>query len=181
MFRGYGPSPSGLQSSPNSSKPLMPMGPMGPMPMGMQQQQQQQGMPPQGYPSQLPPPPQSSVQMKRELPFPPESIESVTPVLSRRRKLHKNDVSPVEAWRIMMSLKSGLLAETTWALDVLNVLLYDDYSVSYFSLSYLPGLLDILLEHLKRALILLFGQSIGIDITSDKGDKPTVGIYHYNL
>lgn len=35
----------------------------------------------------------------------------------------------------MMSLKSGLLAESTWALDTINILLYDDNTVSSFTLS----------------------------------------------
>lgn len=39
-----------------------------------------------------------------------------------------------EAWRVMMSLKSGLLAESTWALDTINILLYDDSTVGSFSL-----------------------------------------------
>lgn len=33
-----------------------------------------------------------------------------------------------------MSLKSGLLAESTWALDTISILLYDDNSISTFSL-----------------------------------------------
>lgn len=36
---------------------------------------------------------------------------------------------------MMMSLKSGLLAESTWALDTINILLYDDSTVATFSLS----------------------------------------------
>lgn len=35
----------------------------------------------------------------------------------------------------MMSLKSGLLAESTWALDTINILLYDDSTVASFTLS----------------------------------------------
>lgn len=34
-----------------------------------------------------------------------------------------------------MSLKSGLLAECSWALDTINILLYDDSTVSSFSLT----------------------------------------------
>lgn len=34
-----------------------------------------------------------------------------------------------------MSLKSGLLAESTWALDTINILLYDDSSISTFDLN----------------------------------------------
>ena len=33
-----------------------------------------------------------------------------------------------------MSLKSGLLAESTWALDTITVLLHDDSSVASFEL-----------------------------------------------
>lgn len=38
----------------------------------------------------------------------------------------------------MMSLKSGLLAESTWALDTINILLYDDSTVASFTLSQVP-------------------------------------------
>lgn len=50
-------------------------------------------------------------------------------------------LSPVtpEAWRVMMSLKSGLLAESTWALDTINILLYDDSTVATFNLSQVGG------------------------------------------
>lgn len=34
-----------------------------------------------------------------------------------------------------MSLKSGLLAESTWALDTINILLYDDSTISTFDLN----------------------------------------------
>ncbi|XP_066901815.1 trithorax group protein osa isoform X9 [Halyomorpha halys] len=96
--------------------------------------------------------PGSSAPVKRELVFPLDSVEATTPVLYKRRRLAKTDVAPLEAWRIMMALKSGLLAETTWALDVLNILLFDDSTIAYFGLAHLPGLMDILLEHMKRAL-----------------------------
>lgn len=52
----------------------------------------------------------------------------------------------------MMSLRSGLLAESCWALDTLNILLFDDVSVAYFGLQHMPGLLDVLLEHFRKAL-----------------------------
>lgn len=34
-----------------------------------------------------------------------------------------------------MSLKSGLLAESTWALDTINILLHDDNSIATFDLN----------------------------------------------
>ena len=56
----------------------------------------------------------------------------------------------------MMALKSGLLAESTWALDTLTVLLYDDNTVSYFHLQNMPGLVEVLLEHFRHCLIAIF-------------------------
>ncbi|XP_014604814.1 PREDICTED: trithorax group protein osa isoform X1 [Polistes canadensis] len=96
---------------------------------------------------------------KREMTFPPDSVEAITPLLYKRRKLSRGDVAPVEAWRIMMALRSGLLAESCWALDVLNILLFDDSCVSYFGLAHLPGLLDVLLEHFSRSLSDMFESS----------------------
>lgn len=82
-----------------------------------------------------------------------------------------------------MSLKSGLLGESTWALDTINVLLYDDSTISTFDLNtvridissfilandamsnifffvyvlQLPGLLELLVEYFRRCLIEIFG------------------------
>ena len=97
---------------------------------------------------------------KREMTFPADSIEAVTPLLCKRKKLTRSDIAPVEAWRIMMALRSGLLAESCWALDVLNILLFDDSSVHYFGLAHLPGLLDVLLEHFSRSLSDMFDSSL---------------------
>jgi len=55
-----------------------------------------------------------------------------------------------------MALRSGLLSESTWAVDVLAVLLRDDVTVAWFGLQHLPGLVDVLLDHLRRCLIELF-------------------------
>lgn len=55
-----------------------------------------------------------------------------------------------------MALKSGLLAETTWALDILNILLFDDNCIAYFGLQHMPGLLDLLLEHFQKSLTDIF-------------------------
>lgn len=82
-----------------------------------------------------------------------------------------------------MSLKSGLLGESTWALDTINVLLYDDSTITTFDLNtvrpnirtfivtvdvlansfffvfvlQLPGLLELLVEYFRRCLIEIFG------------------------
>ena len=64
----------------------------------------------------------------------------------------------VDMWRVMMALRSGQIAESTWALDVLSVLIYDDSTASAFSLSGLQGLLETLVEHMRRSLISVFGK-----------------------
>lgn len=55
-----------------------------------------------------------------------------------------------------MSLKSGLLTETSWALDTLTILLSDDATVGFFKLGHLPGFLDTVVEHFRRNLINVF-------------------------
>ena len=59
-----------------------------------------------------------------------------------------------------MSLKSGLLSECTWALDALNILLYDDQTMPLFHLSRHPRLLDLLLDHFFRCLESIFGKCL---------------------
>lgn len=58
-----------------------------------------------------------------------------------------------------MCLQSGLLSESTYALDMLNILLFDDSTVGYFCLNQWPGLLDLLIEHFKKSLADLFDGS----------------------
>lgn len=108
---------------------------------------------------------------KRESYFPPDCVESVTPVVSKRRRLCRADVSPVDPWRLYLALKSGLLAESTWAVDVLNILLYDDSSVQYFTLAYMPGLLEVLLEHFRRCLSQIFSILEDMEIGNDRVEE----------
>ena len=56
----------------------------------------------------------------------------------------------------MMSLKSGLLTETAWALDTLTILLSDAAALGFFRLEHLPGVLDTVAEHLRHNLINVF-------------------------
>ncbi|XP_033013734.1 AT-rich interactive domain-containing protein 1A isoform X1 [Lacerta agilis] len=95
--------------------------------------------------------------IRRDITFPPGSVEATQPVMKQRRRLTTKDIGTPEAWRVMMSLKSGLLAESTWALDTINILLYDDNSIMTFNLSQLPGLLELLVEYFRRCLIEIFG------------------------
>lgn len=120
-----------------------------------------QGHPMQGGP-QGPPQQQQGPQIKRDIVFPPDTVEATQPLLYRRKRMTRHDVSPVDPWRIFMSLRSGLLAESTWALDVLNVLLFDDTTVLYFGLTHLPGLLNLLLEHFQKSLSDMFETKVSI-------------------
>ncbi|TSO05451.1 AT-rich interactive domain-containing protein 1A [Bagarius yarrelli] len=104
--------------------------------------------------------PQQQVQppmVRRDVGFPPGSVEATQPILKPRRRLTMKDIGTPEAWRVMMSLKSGLLAESTWALDTISILLYDDNSISTFSLCQLPGFLELIVEYFRRCLIEIFG------------------------
>ena len=66
-----------------------------------------------------------------------------------------------------MALKSGMLTETSWAIDVLNILLFDDTTIVYFGLSHLPGLLDLLLEHHRKTLDAIFQPPPSEEDTTD--------------
>ena len=69
----------------------------------------------------------------------------------------------------MMALKSGLLAESTWALDTLSILLYDDSTVAWFGLQHMPGLVEVLLDHYRRCLIKIFdGDFEEMEISSER-------------
>ena len=67
-----------------------------------------------------------------------------------------------------MALRSGLLMESTWALDTLNILLFDDNSVAYFGLGNMPGLLDALIEHWRASLIAVFDVARDLEMSTPK-------------
>lgn len=93
---------------------------------------------------------------KKEITFPKNSVEATKPVATKRRKFTSKDVTDIEAWRLLMCLKSGLLAESSWAIDVLSILLNDDSTSAFFSLSNMPGMLEAVLEHFKCCLNEIF-------------------------
>lgn len=113
---------------------------------------------------------------KREITFPPDSVEATLPVLYRRKRLCRADIGQLDAWRIIMCLRSGLLSESTYALDILNVLLFDDSSVGYFGLNQWPGLLDILIEHFQRALNDIFDGPYPREEKPDESDVDLGGV-----
>ncbi|XP_043214317.1 trithorax group protein osa-like [Amphibalanus amphitrite] len=90
--------------------------------------------------------------------FPPDSVEATLPVMAKRRRGTRADVCPVDGWRLTMALRSGQLAESRWALDVLQILSFDDTSVSWLGLAHMPGLLAALLEHYRQTLAAMFAR-----------------------
>ncbi len=110
--------------------------------------------------------------------FPPNCVESTLPLMMKRRKHCKMDVQLVEGWRLVMSLRSGLVMESTWALDVLNILLYDDNAFQYFGLGNMPGLFEVLMEHWRAALIAMFGLTEDMEAGRPKGDSRVASIAH---
>lgn len=113
--------------------------------------------PPTGCVKQAPTPfPTSATPAKRDIVFPPDSVEATSPVLYRRKRICRGDIGTTDPWRIFMCLQSGMLSESTWALDVLNILLFDDSAVQYFGLANLPRLLTLLLDHFQKSLADMF-------------------------
>ena len=90
--------------------------------------------------------------------FPPDSVEATLPVLARRRRGTRADLGPVDGWRLTMALRSGQLAESRWALDALQILSFDDASVSWLGLARMPGLLAALLQHFRQSLAAMFSR-----------------------
>lgn len=68
------------------------------------------------------------------------------------------------AVRIVMALRSALHVETVWALNALNVQLYDDTTATNPapSLAQHPELLNLLIDHLAASLSLLFPKHFNV-------------------
>lgn len=88
-------------------------------------------------------------------PLDPKTIEGIEPRV-KHRPLTPKEVGPVDLWRVLMALRSGLLVEVTWALNVLNVLLADPGTSDMFGLPRLAGLFDALVDVWRRLLIDLY-------------------------
>ena len=99
---------------------------------------------------------QQQSEHKKEPLFPFDSIEATQVNEVKKRKITSKDITPCDPWKLYLCLKSGLLSESTWALDALNILLFDDQTTPYFHLKHFPGLIKILLEHYVKCLKELF-------------------------
>lgn len=96
---------------------------------------------------------------RKEPVFPPGSVEATQPKLVPFQRKSCREVGNQGAWKLIMSLKSGLLGEASWALNALTVLLYDAKTVSQLKLPQLPGLLDCLIDHYRTCLSAFFTSS----------------------
>lgn len=90
-----------------------------------------------------------------------DTVETTKPLFRKIRPL--SNVGHVDNRKIMMSLKSGLLAETTWAFDVLNVLSHN----GAFKLTTCPSLLTNLLDYYKCFLNSIFDDLFDANTEND--------------
>lgn len=88
--------------------------------------------------------------------FPPGCVEAIQPSFANFKEKMCQDVGVIEAWKVVMALKSGLLAESTWALNALTILLHDQNTIRQIVLHQLPGLLHTVIEHYRCSLNELF-------------------------
>ena len=74
----------------------------------------------------------------------------------------------VEPLRLVMSLKSGIMSEATWAIDTLNVMLADDRTAMYFNMYNHQPLLTAIVDHFYRCLTEIFGDVFSEDPNDSK-------------
>jgi hypothetical protein len=96
--------------------------------------------------------------------FPPNSVEATAQQhLGPQRRLPKKstkDLISATPRRIMMALKSNIHMEIVWALNALTVMLYDD-SINPPTLS--TEILNIIIEHFRASLSLVFPKAFSLD------------------
>ena len=135
-----------------------------PLPVNNQQQQQPQVVQPPNLNNRYAKQPQIVQQSKKEPLFPVDSIEATQVNEVKKRKITSKDITPLDPWKLYLCLKSGLLSESTWALDALNIALFDDNTLPYFHLKHFPGLLKILLQYYVKCLKELFKEEFEDDV-----------------
>ncbi|XP_055356781.1 trithorax group protein osa-like [Paramacrobiotus metropolitanus] len=91
-----------------------------------------------------------------EIVFPPDSVEATEYLSRSRQKLTAKDVGDIKGldmWKLHMRMKSGLLAESGWAFEMLNIYSSEEQYSSQFKLANLPaGFLDTIIDWLEVAL-----------------------------
>ncbi|CAK5075556.1 unnamed protein product [Meloidogyne enterolobii] len=90
----------------------------------------------------------------------------------RRPKVYARDLQGVTPSRIIMALRSALHVETCWALNALNIQLYDDTTPNcYPSFSQTPEFLNLLVEHFAAVLSLLFPKNFDENLLNFSSSK----------
>ncbi|UMM13387.1 hypothetical protein L5515_001690 [Caenorhabditis briggsae] len=112
---------------------------------------------PAQFPSSSSQPSQHTMSHQHQHQFPPGCIEATATaqVQLKRRKVYARELINATPRRLIMSLRSGLEVEAIWAINALNVLLYDDTNPQP-SLQQMPGLVNVIVEHLYATLSILF-------------------------
>ncbi|WKX90631.1 hypothetical protein Q1695_009464 [Nippostrongylus brasiliensis] len=87
--------------------------------------------------------------------FPHGSVEATVISQKRRRKIMARELINATPRRLIMALRSGLETEAIWAINALNVLLYDDTN-PHPCLTQMPGLLNVIIEHFWATLSVLY-------------------------
>uniref|UniRef100_A0A8C8CHE9 ARID domain-containing protein n=1 Tax=Oncorhynchus tshawytscha TaxID=74940 RepID=A0A8C8CHE9_ONCTS len=77
--------------------------------------------------------------IRRDMPFPPGSVEATHPILKPRRRLTTKDI--------------GMAITTQNSTHNHNIIIHAVYSINYL----LPGLLELVVEYFRRCLIEIFG------------------------
>lgn len=136
---------------------------------------------PSQVPSSSSQPPQHVISQQHQHQYPPGCIEATATSQAqvKRRKVYARELINATPRRLIMSLRSGLEAEAIWAINALNVLLYDDTNPQP-SLQQMPGLVNVIVEHLYATLSIIFpsefhlnepGKPIFLDESKEIVDK----------
>jgi hypothetical protein len=94
-----------------------------------------------------------------QFPFASNSLEATATRLALNRKrprIYARDFAGITQRRLMMSLRSAQELEVKWALNALTALLYDDTQQPLRLDQTDPQLLNLLVEHLRATLALLY-------------------------
>lgn len=105
--------------------------------------------------------------------FPPDCIESIKPKSPiTKRKLTSKDLSSCDYKKWIMSLKSGLLGESTQALNGFSIVSSEDSTCNQIKLNKNPGLLPYLMHYFKFFLSELFPDIFSLtDSVNSNGNK----------
>uniref|UniRef100_A0A0N5BZQ4 ARID domain-containing protein n=1 Tax=Strongyloides papillosus TaxID=174720 RepID=A0A0N5BZQ4_STREA len=89
--------------------------------------------------------------------MPPSCVEGIDYNSSKKRKkMFIRDLPVYHPKRFIMALRSGLEAEIIWAINNLEIMMFDPDPNFYLNCETFPDLLNLLVEHLRATLSLLY-------------------------